>query len=241
MQVVILAAGKGERFTQAGYTVPKPLILVNGKPMITYAMEQAAVVDAAPIILCPEALRHDIWRAAAKEILPTVIGVRHVQCGAAMTLLAAASALNEDEPVMVMDCDSVINHEELRHFKNWSQKTFLSRAADSTLLAFYPTDDSSRYSFVKLLGGSDVVEEVVEKVRISKLATCGVHCFRSWSLLRTSLCLTVTGYTTNDEYYLAPVHNYVSRTLAFAVQQDGFTAIGTPEQLEAYEQAISKN
>ena len=36
MNVLIPMAGAGSRFQQAGYTFPKPLIEVNGKPMIVY-------------------------------------------------------------------------------------------------------------------------------------------------------------------------------------------------------------
>lgn len=39
MNILIPMAGAGSRFEKAGYTFPKPLIEVNGKPMIQ------AVVD----------------------------------------------------------------------------------------------------------------------------------------------------------------------------------------------------
>ncbi|KKL04319.1 hypothetical protein LCGC14_2617280, partial [marine sediment metagenome] len=39
MKIVIPMAGEGSRFSEAGYTVPKPLIEVSGKPMIQKVVE----------------------------------------------------------------------------------------------------------------------------------------------------------------------------------------------------------
>ena len=43
MNVLIPMAGNGSRFAQAGYTFPKPLIEVHGKPMIQVVVENLAV------------------------------------------------------------------------------------------------------------------------------------------------------------------------------------------------------
>jgi NDP-sugar pyrophosphorylase family protein len=235
MQVVILAAGRGDRFVKAGYTVPKPLILARGKSMVQYAMAQVRAVNDRPVVLCPDALRYDIWRAAPVGILPTVIGVSHVQSGAAMTLLAAASALNEREPVLVVDCDSVIAPAAMERFVACAKARFM-QDVDATVMCFQPTDNSARYSFVETTEDNAVVR-IAEKDRISDLATCGAHIFTSWYVLRDAICKMVAEEDiTNGEYYLAPVHNYVLASTAFTVAAGEFTAIGTPEQLEAYEQ-----
>jgi NDP-sugar pyrophosphorylase family protein len=39
MNIVIPMAGLGTRFSNAGYTIPKPLIDIEGKPMIQQAVE----------------------------------------------------------------------------------------------------------------------------------------------------------------------------------------------------------
>lgn len=242
MQVVILAAGRGDRFVQAGYTVPKPLIPVHGRPMIGYALAQAAALTTRPIVICPESIRLDVWNLAPPDVLATTLGVQHVQSGAAMSLLAAAAALAEDDPVVVMDCDSILEPQAVALFGRFAVEAF-DAGWESAVLCFQPADDSSRYSFVRLNPVEDfnrpMVLEVAEKVRIGPWATCGVHAFKSWSLLRSAICAMVTAADmAKGEYYLAPVHNYITRTTILAVQPSEFTCIGTPEQLEAYEQAI---
>ena len=39
MQIVIPMSGFGERFRKAGYTIPKPLIEVEGKPIIAHVID----------------------------------------------------------------------------------------------------------------------------------------------------------------------------------------------------------
>ena len=50
MNVLIPMAGAGSRFEQAGYTFPKPLIDVNGKPMIQRVVENINI-DATHIFI----------------------------------------------------------------------------------------------------------------------------------------------------------------------------------------------
>ena len=39
MQIVIPMSGFGERFRKAGYSIPKPLIEVEGKPIIAHVID----------------------------------------------------------------------------------------------------------------------------------------------------------------------------------------------------------
>ena len=45
MQIVIPMSGFGERFRAVGYTVPKPLIRVEGKPIIQHVVEMFSAED----------------------------------------------------------------------------------------------------------------------------------------------------------------------------------------------------
>ena len=39
MQIIIPMSGFGERFRRAGYTVPKPLIEIENKPIISHVID----------------------------------------------------------------------------------------------------------------------------------------------------------------------------------------------------------
>ena len=51
MKILIPMAGKGKRFEDAGYSFPKPLIDINGKPMIQIIIENLNF-PAEHIFLC---------------------------------------------------------------------------------------------------------------------------------------------------------------------------------------------
>ena len=51
MQIIIPMSGLGSRFQAAGYTEPKPLIKVDGKPIIEHVVKQSA---PAEVIQTPE-------------------------------------------------------------------------------------------------------------------------------------------------------------------------------------------
>jgi len=79
MQIVIPMSGFGERFRRAGYKVPKPLIEVDGKPIIGH------VIDMFPgekdfIFICnQDHLSNPDYRMAEilSELCPTgrIIGI----------------------------------------------------------------------------------------------------------------------------------------------------------------------
>lgn len=238
MQVVILAAGRGERFSRDGYVLPKPLIPVRGKAMIQYAVENVLPLTDEPIIICPAHLKFNIWGLAQTICSPQIIGVKHTQSGAALSLLSATAALDEQQPVMVVDCDSIVSPSTLTAFASWATTEFTDHGATSALVAFRPLDGSARYSFVEHTGS--LVRRVVEKRRVSEVATAGIHSWASWLGLRHCVAsAAAAGDTLNGELYLAPVHNYSERALLYEIRADELHSVGTPEQLEAYEQETS--
>jgi len=51
MQIVVPMSGFGERFRRAGYDVPKPLIMVDGKPIIAHVVDLFSGRDRLPLHL----------------------------------------------------------------------------------------------------------------------------------------------------------------------------------------------
>ena len=53
MQIIIPMSGTGQRFIKAGYTDPKPLIKIGGKPIIEYIVKNFSPEDEF-LFICNE-------------------------------------------------------------------------------------------------------------------------------------------------------------------------------------------
>jgi hypothetical protein len=177
------------------------------------------------------------------SIYPLFSPIHVTQQGAALSLLTAAGRMQDDEPLLVMDCDTIFASGTMMRFADFATRAFAA-GKNSAVLTFVPNDDSARYSFAAVDTQEDTpfphVAMVVEKERISNVATCGVHAFASWTVVRQAIYEMVILQTmTNGEYYLAPAHNNIVGTTAMLIVADQFNHVGTPAELEAYERAVS--
>jgi dTDP-glucose pyrophosphorylase len=223
MAVIVPAAGEGSRFKTAGYTVPKPLILARGIPMISRVLD-----------MFPREKTLVIGREADAELLriirgTTVVPIRKLTEGAAITVLCAEGQVFDDEPVFVVNSDNLILG--VHNFIDFVDATF----CDGAMITFHV--EGGPWSYAKERHGEIV--EVREKQPISNLATAGVYYFRSWRILRNAICQMVAANDRyNGEFYLAPAYNYLIRSgmvvRNFTINAHDFISLGTPEDLERY-------
>lgn len=125
MQIVIPMSGFGERFRRAGYTVPKPLIEIERKPVISH------VIDMFPgetnfIFICnQEHLDEPAYhmRAILQHYCPTrkIIGIASHKLGPINAVLQAGHFLDPEQPVVVNYCDFTC-YWDWPHFKEFVTK-----------------------------------------------------------------------------------------------------------------------
>ena len=61
-QIVVPMSGFGERFRKAGYSVPKPLIEVEGKPIIAHVTDMFPGEKNVLFVCNKDHLDHRAWR-----------------------------------------------------------------------------------------------------------------------------------------------------------------------------------
>ena len=145
MNVLIPMAGAGSRFAQAGYTFPKPLIEVNGKPMIQVVVENLNV-DAHFIFLVQ---KEHYEKYNLKQLLNLIapgcdiIQVDGLTEGAACTTLLAKELINNDEPLLMANSDQ---------FVEWNSNeclyAFTADNVDGGIVTFKATHP--KWSFAKI-------------------------------------------------------------------------------------------
>ena len=102
MKVLIPMAGAGSRFEKAGYTFPKPLIEVNGKPMIQLVVENLNIDAQHILIVQKEHYEKYNLQYLLNLISPNnvIIPVEGITEGAACTTLLAKEFIDNDQPLL---------------------------------------------------------------------------------------------------------------------------------------------
>ena len=233
MKILIPMAGEGSRFSKEGYTFPKPLIDVNGKPMIQRVVENLDF-DSEYIFLVRR--EHIEKYEGMLDTLARITNGRfnHVVVdslteGAACTALLARDLIDNDEDLLIANSDQIINYEPenfnlIRNTSNFDAVVF-------TFNAVHP-----KWSFVKT-NSRGYITEVAEKKPISNIATCGIYWYRKGSdFVNYADKMIEKNIRVNNEFYIAPVYNELiedGKTLVpFYVSK--MHGLGTPEDLRFY-------
>ena len=110
MNIVIPMAGAGSRFAQQGYTFPKPLIEVDGKPMIEVVVNNLNI-EAHYIFLVQRAHYEKFnLKYLLNLIAPDcdIIQLDGITEGAACTTLLAKDLINNDDPLLIANSDQYV-------------------------------------------------------------------------------------------------------------------------------------
>jgi len=233
MKVLIPMAGEGSRFTKEGYTFPKPLIDVSGKPMIQVVVENLDF-DCEYIFLVRKA--HVEKYAGLIDTLDRItngkfkyITVDGLTEGAACTALLAEELIDTDEDLLIANSDQFIEYES----QNF---TMLRDQTDCDAMVYTFNAVHPKWSFVKT-NSRGFITEVAEKRPISNIATCGIYWYRHGSdFVKYTKQMIEKNVRVNNEFYIAPVYNELiqdGKTLIpFYVHK--MWGIGTPEDLRYY-------
>lgn len=233
MIVLIPMSGLGSRFKEKGYKLPKPLIDVNGKPMIKRVVDNLEF-KAKYIFL---ALKEHCDQFNLLELLPSfcetsceVVVVDKLTEGAACTALLAKHLIDNDEELIIANSDQLVDFDKDKFLEEMKNKN-----ADGGILTFKATD--SKWSFAKLKENSEEVELVAEKNPISDLATCGVYYYKSGKdFVKYAEQMIEKNIRTKCEFYICPIYNeFISdNKKIYTYNVDKMHPIGTPEDLSSY-------
>jgi HAD superfamily hydrolase (TIGR01509 family) len=230
LNVLIPMAGAGSRFEQAGYTFPKPLIDVEGKPMIQVVVDNLNI-DANFIFIVQKSHREKYNLDTLLNLITPgckIVEVDGVTEGAAVTTLLAKEYINNDAPLLMANSDQ---------FLVWDSNDFMYKMneseADGGIVTFTATHP--KWSFAKVENG--YVTEVAEKNPISDIATVGVYYWAKGSdYVKYAEQMIDKNIRVNNEFYVCPVFNEAinggKKIKTFHI--DKMWGLGTPEDLRYF-------
>jgi len=242
INVVIPMAGKGSRFSQAGYEKPKPFIDVGGIPMIELVLRNLYHQDAKYTLIGQaehaEANRSIVNRLK-REYNANYVTIAGITEGTACTLLHARSYFNDENPLVVANSDQFIEF----NFQQFVDASLQSHS-EGTILVFKDNSRNPKWSFVEANSEGDVIR-VKEKEPISDLATVGIYLFRRGKdFIESAIDMILAKDKVNNEYYTCPVYNYLiqkkQKINVARIQETQMNGLGTPEDLQLYLKKIDQ-
>ena len=231
LNVLIPMAGAGSRFTQAGYTFPKPLIEVRGKPMIQVVVENLNIEANYIFLVQKEHYEKYSLQYLLNLIAPNckIVQVDGITEGAACTTLLAKEYIDNDAPLVMANSDQFVEWNS-----NECMYAFSADSIDGGILTFEATHP--KWSYAKV-GEDGFVSEVAEKRPISNTATVGIYYWNKGSdYVKYAEQMIQKNIRTNNEFYVAPVFNEaIADGKKIRVKNIArMWGIGTPEDLNYF-------
>ena len=237
LNIVMPMAGRGQRFADAGYNHPKPLIPVHGRPMTEVVIHNLRPGRPHRFIFL-------ILREHAKEFgLDSHLRVWEPDCeivfvdsvteGAACTVLLAKDLINTSDPLMIANCDQWVDIRIDEYLA-----TADSADVDGLIMTMWA--DHPKWSYVRF-DETGAIIEVVEKQVVSNEATVGIYNFRQGSdFVRSAETMIAKNFRVNNEFYVAPSYNEMiaqgKKLIIYNVGREyaGMHGLGTPHDLEQF-------
>ena len=231
LNILIPMAGAGSRFEKAGYTFPKPLIEVKGKPMIQVVVENLNI-KANYIYVVQKSHREKYNLDALLSLITPgckIVETEGMTEGAACTALLAKEHINSDAPLFFANSDQ---------FVEWDSNEFMYKMnetdADGGIVTFEATHP--KWSFAKV-NEQGLVTEVAEKKPISNIATIGFYYWKNGSdFVKYAEQMINKNIRVNNEFYVCPVFNEAiedgKAIRTFNVE--GMWGLGVPEDLDYF-------
>tara|TARA_Y100000114_G_scaffold147839_1_gene160106 strand:+ start:242 stop:1594 length:1353 start_codon:yes stop_codon:yes gene_type:complete len=231
LNVLIPMAGKGSRFQEAGYTFPKPLIDVNGKPMIQVVVDNLGLQANYIFVVQKEHRDQYNLDTMLNLIAPNckIVEVDHITEGAACTALLAKEYINNDDPLFFANSDQFVEWDPMEFMYKMQEKQ-----ADGGIVTFKATHP--KWSFASV-GDDGLVRLVAEKKPISDNATVGYYYWKRGSdFVKYAEQMIEKNVRVNNEFYVCPVFNEAIEDdkKIRTYQASEMWGLGTPEDLENF-------
>lgn len=228
-------SGGGTSFIQAGYTFPKPLIDVNGMPMIQLVIENLVPKSNHSFIFIPKKeyekySLHQIFNNATKGNFTSIPLILPTQ-GALCSVLNAVDLINNDQELIIANADQVVDV-DIEKYIQFSRHS----KADGVIMTFKGHHPKWSYARVDKKGS---VLEVAEKKVISDQATAGIYYFKKGSsFVKAAFSMIEKNIRFNNDFYVCPVFNEMildnKQIINWEIKQSQMHGLGTPEDLNNY-------
>lgn len=231
INVLIPMAGLGTRFLTKGFSLPKPLIDINGVPMIIKAIKSLGIRNAHYFFIISEGPYTEKIIDAISEILECeFIIIDYLTEGPASSALLFKEKINNNDELIIANCDQIME---------WNSNIFLLnvREFDGAMVTYHESTPKNSYASLDSFGN---VIEVREKMVISNISLNGIHYWKKGKYFVESALAMIESddRAPNGEFYVGPSYNYMIKNDLkvgiYHIPNQMHHPVGIPEDLEKF-------
>lgn len=234
MIIIIPIGGIGQRFKDKGYKIPKALINIYGKPILSYLLDNlnTSNIDYIYIPYNKEYKKYrfeDLLIKKYPNIHFRFYCLEQNTKGAAETINIGINNLDEKRniPVLCLDSDSFYTYDII---SQWN--------GENTIFTFEDINDNSIYSYIKT-DDNNIILDIKEKEKISNIACTGAYGFSSINDLKKYTSKIIEeNITQKTEFYTSGViKEMIQSGYTFKnknILKSQFICLGTPLQLKLF-------
>lgn len=234
IHIVIPMGGEGKRFAERGYTFPKPLIEIFGKPIIEVVVNNVRPSEPHQFIFVCR--KDPIENFALQDVLnliapeSKVISMAQPTAGALCSVLLGIEDFANEDELVIVNADQFVDQ---------TMDRFLAGAREGKWDGYIMTFPSThpKWSYAKVEG--EEVVTVAEKRPISHHATVGWYYFkRGLDFVEAAERMLVKNAALDGEFYVCPVYNELilmgKKISIHPLSKGQMVSLGTPEDLEKF-------
>lgn len=235
MNIVITMAGRGSRFRAEGYAEPKYMIKVRGSSLFAWSMKslESYLKNSSIYFVCVK----DTYDKAFIAAECSALGIADYEVcllddftdGQATTAKHVIDSISDSESILIFNIDTHVSPKWL----NWD---FIDTGYSGWIPCFRAPGD--HWSFVDV-DDHGFAKKVVEKERISELATVGLYWFKnSRSYIDSYKSTYGSALDSSGEKYIAPMYNAIINDGGLVKVSElplsTIIALGTPKEVQEY-------
>lgn len=231
-------AGEGKRFKEAGFNTPKPLIKVDGVPMVIKALKSLPKASKNILIVRKDQLNIVEFKQLLDSHFENVviIEIDYLTSGQASTCLLAEEYIPDNVILNVGACDVGFKYNFDEYKKTLNEfNSFIWAYNKNRNVLKHP----EMYGWVKLKDGTNEIDHVSCKKPISNdllndFVVSGAFTFKNSNLFFKGIKKMISeNDRTNGEFYLDSIFNHLeNKSGVFKINE--YYSWGTPKELNKY-------
>jgi dTDP-glucose pyrophosphorylase len=204
LKIIIPLAGSSELFQKAGFSYPKPLIDIKGKPMIEWVIEsiKSISISAQIIFIIKEEDSRTYHLDNTLKLLDSnceVLKLKNNTKGGLCSVLMSIDVIEDEDSLLILNSDQIIDENLSLIHDFWVKKK-----SDVGLVTFKSVHPRWSYALSEL----DDIIQTAEKNPISNQAIAGYYYFNSAKLFFDCAFQTILNDVQKDGmFYISPVIN----------------------------------